>query len=292
MPAEILGVGEVLWDLLPAGRALGGAPCNFVFHCRQLGHDAAIISRLGSDELGREARAELGRLGLDTSLVQQDDAHPTGTVGVKLEGGQPTYTIHEDVAWDHLVVEPALEAALAHARVVCFGTLMQRHPASRAAVRRLVKLASGQALVVCDINLRQHYYSKEVLEASLALSRWAKLNDAELAVLRGLFQLGGKAEREQLASLRKKFRLELAALTLGERGCLVQSDDEEVSVPGERVQVVDTVGAGDAFTAGLVCGVLQGMEVADAARLANRLAARVAASRGGTPAIDRATLAG
>jgi fructokinase len=292
MAAEILGVGEVLWDLLPAGRVLGGAPCNFIFHCRQLGHEAAIISRLGADELGREARAELARLGLDTRLVQEDAAHPTGTVDVKLEGGQPTYTIHENVAWDHLASEPALEAALAHARVVCFGTLMQRHPVSRAAVQRLVRLASGQALVVCDINLRQHYYTKEVLEASLSLSRWAKLNDAELAVLREMFQLRGKAERAQLTSLRKKFRLELAALTLGERGCLVQTDDEEVSVPGERVEVVDTVGAGDAFTAGLVCGVLEGVEVPDAARLANRLAGRVAASRGGTPTIDRASLPG
>src|SRR5262249_17785513 len=152
-------------------------------------------SRLGADELGGEAREELRRLGLDTRLVQEDAAHPTGTGDVVLEGGQPTYTVHENGARDHLGGEPRPEAALAHARGGRLGTVMQRRPVSRAAVQRLVRLASGQALVVCDINLRQHYYSKETLEASLSLSRWAKLNDAELAVLREMFQLRGKAER-------------------------------------------------------------------------------------------------
>lgn len=290
MPAEILGVGEVLWDLLPTGRLLGGAPCNFVFHCRQLGHSSALISRLGSDALGQEARAELQRLGLTTDLVQVEEQWPTGTVSVDLRDGQPTYTIHENVAWDHLAYSAEVEAALAHARVLCFGTLMQRHPVSRAAVQRLVKQAAIQALVVCDINLRQDYYSPEVLETSLLMSRWAKLNEDELGVLRELFGLHGQTTSARLASLRKHFRLELVALTLGERGCLVQSDDEEVSVSGERVQVVDTIGAGDAFTAGLVCGVLEGLEVSDAARLANRLAARVTTARGGTPLIARQEL--
>src|SRR5262245_24756941 len=137
MPAEILAVGEVLWDMLPTGRALGGAPGNFVFHCKQLGHEAAIISRLGADELGREARAELKSAGLDDSLIQEDAAHPTGTVGVTLKDGQPSYDIREGVAWDHLGCPPEAEAALAHALVFCFGTLMQRQEGSRAAVRRL-----------------------------------------------------------------------------------------------------------------------------------------------------------
>lgn len=283
MGPEILGVGEVLWDLLPDGRALGGAPCNFVFHCHRLGHRAAIVSRVGADAAGRELRAALRGLGLDDGLIQEDAAHPTGTVSVELDGGQPRYTIHEGVAWDFLATEDRLDAALAGVNVLCFGTLMQRHAASRAAVQRLVRLASGQALVVCDINLRQEYFSAEVLDTSLTLSRWAKLNDGELVTLQKLFGLKGSGEDELVTALRRRFGLELVALTRGERGCLVQTDDEEVSVSGVKVDVVDTVGAGDAFTAGLVCAVLEGAEIGDAAARANHLAARVAASRGGTP---------
>ncbi|MBY0231983.1 MAG: carbohydrate kinase [Gemmataceae bacterium] len=289
MPIEILGVGEVLWDMLPTGRALGGAPANFVFHCRRLGHEAVLVSRVGTDPLGEELRAALAERGLDTSLVQQDDAHPTGTVDVALVGGQPAYTIHENVAWDFLQPDDGLDALLANALVVCFGTLMQRHPASRAAVQRLVRMASQQALVVCDINLRQEYWSAEVLEHSLRLSRWAKLNDDELSKLSALFGLSGSTESERLLAMRRRFGLELAALTRGARGALVQTDDEEATVAGERVEVADTVGAGDAFTAGLACGVLEGMEIADAARLANRYAARVAGAVGGMPQVERPT---
>lgn len=290
MNPEILGLGEILWDLLPDGRAFGGAPCNFTFHCHQLGRRAAIISRVGSDELGREARAFLRSLGLDDRFVQEDETHPTGTAGVELRDGQPHFTIHEGVAWDYLVSEDSPDAALAELSVVCFGTLMQRHEISRATIQRLVRLASGQALVVCDINLRQHYYSREVLETSLTLSRWAKLNQDELQVLADLFGGDGRTHRTQILGLRKRFRLELVALTFGEHGCYIQTDDEEILISGEKVQVVDTVGAGDAFTAGLVCAVLEGLEIRDAATLANRFAARVASARGGTPRIDRATL--
>src|SRR5215218_7764266 len=184
MGPEILGLGEVLWDLLPDGRAIGGAPCNFTFHCHRLGLRAAIVSRVGADDLGREARAALRASGLDDAFVQEDPTHPTGTVTVELDAGQPRYTIHEGVAWDHLASDDRLDAALAGVNVLCFGTLMQRHGVSRAAVQRLVRLASHQALVVCDINLRQHYYTPEILDTSLSASRWAKLNDGELGTLR------------------------------------------------------------------------------------------------------------
>jgi fructokinase len=289
-PSLILGLGEVLWDLLPGGRQLGGAPFNFAFHCHQLGHPAAVVSRLGADALGREARAAVRGLGLD-ALVQQDEHHPTGTVTVALdEGGQPTYTIHEDVAWDHLSWGPALEAAASSARAVCFGTLAQRHPTARATVRRALT-AARNALVVCDVNLRQHFWSPELVEESFRASRWAKLNDGELAVLAGALGLAGAGESERVAGLRKRYGLELVALTRGAKGCLVQTEDEEVSAPGRPVRVVDTVGAGDAFTAGLLCCVLEGRSVAAAAAFANRFAARVAGSVGGTPRVDRAELA-
>ncbi len=194
-----------------------------------------------------------------------------------------------DVAWDHLAWDDRLEALLSQAQAVCFGTLAQRHAASRATIQRALR-AARNALVVYDINLRQHFYDREVIEASLTASRWAKLNEDELEVLRPLLGLEGTTSSELLASLRRRYDLEVIALTRGERGCLVQAEDEEVSVPGVRVQVVDTVGAGDAFTAGLLACVLEGKSLADAAGFANRLAARVAASPGGTPTIRRADL--
>lgn len=283
---EIIGLGEVLWDLLPGGRQPGGAPFNFTFHCHQLGHAAAIVTRTGNDDLGRDIRAAIHQLGLTDTFVQRDDAHPTGTVQVEVgAGGQPTFTITPDVAWDHLAWDAELEALFARAQAVCFGTLAQRHPDSRATIQAALR-AARNALVVFDVNLRQSYYSREVLETSLATSRWVKLNEDELAVLRDLLGLTGQGASAVLADLRRRYGLEVAALTRGERGCLVQSDDEEVSVAGVAVRVVDTVGAGDAFTAGLLCRVLEGQALAEAAAFANRLAARVAAAAGGTPLLD------
>jgi fructokinase len=287
--SAIIGLGEILWDLLPTGKVLGGAPFNFTFHCHQLGQPAAMVSRVGRDALGAEIRATLRQHGLRDDFVQDDPDHPTGTVGVEVdEHGQPTFTIHEG-AWDHLAWDDRLAALAGQAQVVCFGSLIQRHPTARATVRRVLE-AARNSILVFDVNLRQHYHGREVLESSLAASRWAKLNDAELVLLRDLFGLAGARESALVAELRKRFDLELVALTRGEKGCLVQTADEEVVVPGLRVAVVDTIGAGDAFTAGLVSAVLEGRDVAAAARFANRLAARVAAARGGTPRLDRAEI--
>jgi fructokinase len=289
MSVEIVGLGEVLWDLLPGGKALGGAPFNFTFHAHQLGHTAVMVSRVGRDALGDEIRAEMRRLGLDDSFVQTDDKHPTGTVSVSVdERGQPAYVIHEG-AWDHLAWDGRLLELIRGAKAVCFGSLVQRHPAARQTVRRCLTEASS-LLTVFDVNLRQQFYTREVLETSLAASRWAKLNDDELVVLGRLFSLTGGNESDLVADLRRRFGLGLVALTRGERGCLMQTADEQIEVPGERVNVIDTVGAGDAFTAGLLCCVLEGKSVAEAARFANRLAGRVAASRGGTPSFDKTEL--
>jgi fructokinase len=284
---EILGLGEILWDLLPAGRQLGGAPFNFTFHCHQLGHISLMVSRVGRDPLGQDIRAAVRRLGLSDACIQEDPNHSTGTVSVAVdERGQPTFTIHEDVAYDHLDWDARLEELFAEARAVCFGTLIQRHPKARETVEEALEVAVN-ALVVYDINLRQDYYSAEVIEASLTASRWAKLNDAELLVLRDLLELSGSSERELVKDLRHRYHLDLVALTRGENGCFIQSMEEEVELPGVRVQVVDTIGAGDAFTAGLLCLTLEGRPLAEAAAFANRLAARVAAAAGGTPIIDR-----
>jgi fructokinase len=287
---EIVGLGEVLWDLLPSGRQLGGAPFNFTFHCHQLGHDSVMVSRVGVDEPGQAIRAAVRQVGLSDAFLQEDAEHPTGTVTVVLkEHGQPTFTIHTDVAYDHLSWDDRLASLFGQARAVCFGTLIQRQPIARATVQRALQ-AAHDALVVYDVNLRQHYFNREILETSLAASRWVKLNDEELIVLRDLLGLHGATEPALLADLRRRYHLELAALTRGAQGCLIQTAQEEVSSPGLPVQVVDTIGAGDAFTAGLLVAVLEGRSLSAAADFANRLAARVAASAGGTPHIDRAEL--
>jgi fructokinase len=288
----IVGVGEVLWDLLPSGRQLGGAPFNFVFHCHQLGHPAVMVSRVGRDDLGRDIRAALKGRGLADDFLQEDREHATGTVHVALgEGGQPEFTIVEDVAYDHLTPEPSWDALFGQAVAVCFGTLVQRDPGGRAAVQRALGLARN-ALTVCDVNLRQHFYDRVTVEASLRASRWVKLNEDELTVLRDLLQLRGKTPSVTLRDLRHRFQVELACVTRGERGCLVQTDDEEIVVPGQPVAVVDTVGSGDAFTAGLLVTTLEGQSLAEAAAFANRLAGRVAAAAGGTPEIDRKEISG
>jgi fructokinase len=289
-PVEIVGLGEILWDLLPGGRQLGGAPCNFTYHCHQLGHASALVSRVGGDDLGRDIRAALAALGLADSYLQEDPDHPTGTVDVQLDAaGQPTFTIAADVAYDYLAWDERLAALLGQASAVCFGTLMQRQAPSRQTIRQALALAR-QALVVYDINLRQNFYSREIIETSLTASRWVKLNDDELQALRKLLGLPGSTEAQTLAALRARYDLELACLTRGARGCLVQTADEEIAVAGIPVRVVDTVGAGDAFTAGMLVYALEGRPLADAAQFANRLAARVAASAGGTPHIHRQEL--
>lgn len=290
MKPPILGLGEILWDLLPDGPLLGGAPFNFAFHCHRLGRPAVMASRVGRDPLGDDILNCLADLGLDASQVQVDDAHPTGTVAVELTAdGQPTYTIREDVAWDHLAWGQGLEAVAMSAAAVCFGTLAQRSPASRETIRRVLAAATS-AKVVFDVNLRQHYWHRDVIEESLHASHWVKLNADELHTLGGLFDFGSLGEAESVAALRERFDLELVCLTRGADGCRVTTATETIEDPGVPVTVVDTVGAGDAFTAALVVGVLEGRPLREAVRRANRLAARVAGSKGGTPTIDPATL--
>jgi fructokinase len=288
----IIGLGEVLWDLLPSGRQLGGAPFNFAFHCHRLGHPSVVVSRVGRDELGRAIRDALRGHRLSDAFLQEDPDRPTGTVPVTLDAaGHPHFTITEDVAFDRLTPEPSWDALFGRAVAVCFGTLAQRTPAGRSAVRHALALARN-ALTVFDVNLRQHYFDRDVVESSLGACRWVKLNEDELTVLGPLLGLRGKGASALLRDLRGRFGVELACVTRGERGCLVQADDEEIAVPGEPVAVVDTVGAGDAFTAGLLALTLEGRTLAESAAFANRLAARVAAAAGATPVIDRRFLPG
>jgi fructokinase len=274
-PGPIVGLGEILWDLLPQGKLLGGAPANFAYRCHRLGHPAVVVSRVGADDLGRQIRTRLQQWGLSDALLQEDPEHPTGTVTVELDPqGVPDFTIVDGVAYDYLAWSDELEELCTRARAVCFGTLCQRQPIARETIQRALQTARN-ALTIYDVNLRQPYYSREVIEASLHASRWVKLNDGELGELRELLELQGTSPEAVLADLRKRYRLELAALTLGKEGCTVQTDQDHITVPGIPVEVAHTVGAGDAFTAGLVTTVLEGKTISAAAVFANRLAARV-----------------
>ncbi len=290
-PAGVIaGVGEVLWDLLPSGRQLGGAPFNFVFHCHQLGHPAVIVSRVGRDEPGTAIRAALRERGLADAFLQEDAGRPTGTVAVTVgPGGHPEFDITENVAYDRLTPEPSWAALFGQAVAVCFGTLVQRTAAGRSAVRQALALAPN-ALTVYDVNLRQHYFDRDTVETSLRACRWVKLNEEELTALAPLVGLRSGKPSAALRDLRDRFDVELACVTRGEHGCLLQTADEEIAVPGSPVTVVDTVGAGDAFTAGLLAKTLEGRPLAEAAAFANRLAGRVAASAGATPVIEQREL--
>jgi fructokinase len=273
----IVAVGEVLWDLLPSGPQMGGAPANFACHARALGADARLVSRVGDDEMGRRLLARLRELGVSTEHVGVDPVHPTGTVTVRVgAGGQPAYSITEGVAWDFIDASPE---AVAGAGAVCFGTLAQRGERSRGAIRALVAAAPPDALRVCDVNLRPPFTSREVLVESLALANVVKLNDDELPVIVGLLELGGEA----LPALRERFALRLVILTRGARGSLLFDGRRRADHPGVRARVKDTVGAGDAFTAAAVMGLLAGWDLDRVGAVANEVAAHVCAQEGATP---------
>ena len=283
MSFKVIGIGEVLWDLLPAGKQLGGAPANFAYHAHALGASGSAITRIGNDPLGREILERFKQLGLPDKTVQVDDQSPTGTVTVTLsKDGVPHFTIHENVAWDRLQATKSALETVQDANAVCFGSLAQRNPISRAAIQGLVGAAPENALRIFDVNLRQSFHSPEIVEQSLRLANVLKLNDSELPIIAHMFATGGttKAQIEELA---KKFQLGLVALTRGSEGSLLFQEgrwSEQRPIP---VQIVDTVGAGDSFTAALTLGLLHGMDLDEMHELAAKVAAYVCSQAGATP---------
>jgi fructokinase len=283
-PPTIVGLGEVLWDLLPSGKQLGGAPANFAYMANLLGDRGIVASRLGVDDLGREARGSMDKLGITTRHVQEDASHPTGTVHVHVDAaGQPEFTFSDAVAWDYLEWTPQWNELARTTDAVCFGTLAQRSPASQATIRRFLQAVPASALRVYDVNLRQMFYTKTVVHESLHLSHVAKLNDHELPFIAELLSLGGSGDEEQARRLLDAYSLRLVCVTRGVRGSLLVTGGQIAVHKGFRVQIADTVGAGDAFTACLVHHYLRGASLNEINELANRLAAWVAAQVGATP---------
>jgi fructokinase len=283
MKHRILSIGEVLWDLLPSGPLLGGAPANFAVHAQALGGEVRLLSRVGKDALGQEIALRLQARGMSTNLLGIDDALPTGTVSVTLAGdGQPHYIIHEHVAWDAIAATPAAEMAAREAAAVCFGSLAQRSPTSCSAVQGLVAASSREALRVFDINLRQAFYSRAVIETSLGLATVLKLNDTELPVLAEMLGLGGDT-RSQLAALARQFDLRAIAFTRGADGSCLLVGHEWSDHPGVPTTVADTIGAGDSFTAAFVLGLLDLWPVPALHQRASEVAAFVCSQPGPTP---------
>jgi fructokinase len=303
MRKKVVGLGEVLWDLLPEWTCLGGAPANFAYITTLMGDQGIVASRVGEDSRGMHARQRIKELKLDVDHVQRDGEHATGTVRVELDGqGVARFEIAHPAAWDFLEWTEAWQQLAGEADAVCFGSLAQRSEESRATIRQFVRATRPSAVKVFDVNLRQSYYSQEVLAESMRLADIVKLNDEELPKVMSLdgFQFSAGDELGAARRLIEAYDLKLVCVTRGGRGSLLVRDNEASEHPGFRVRVGDTVGAGDAFTAGLVHEYLrkaaEGPLDLDAMNeVANRVGAWVASEMGAMPVpkgkIER-TLAG
>jgi fructokinase len=293
----VVGIGELLWDLLPSGPRLGGTVSNFAVMIGRLGSRAVIASRIGADDFGQRASAELSLFPLDTAHLQTDPVHATGTVGVQLKDGQPEYTIAEPVAWDFLELSDDWRRVAQSADAVCFGTLAQRNPVSRQTIEGFLSATSSHCARVFDINLRAPFYSAEVLERSLKLTTLLKMNDSEMPLMLELLGLGtgDDISSEALLSGARKllvaFPVELVCVTMGGKGSLLVSRQQVDRHPGISVTVVDTVGAGDAFTAALTHYYLQKAPLAVINEAGNRWGSWVASQAGAMPRLNTETQA-
>lgn len=302
----MVGLGELLWDLLPEGARLGGAPANFAVMAGRLGSQAVIASRVGVDALGIDARERLAALPVDASLIQTDEELPTGTVTVAIEGGEPKYTIHEPAAWDRMELTPEWRALAETADAVCFGTLAQRHERSRETIREFLDATRPECVRVMDVNLRAPFWQADTLREGLARASVVKLNGSELPeVLRtsGACPHAVETEDEEemvrcARRLMERYPARLVCVTLGSRGSLLATRTGRHRHGGHAVVVRDTVGAGDAFTAALVHSFfLSGGDPLESAALerlneaGNRWGAWVASQAGAMPELDAEMMA-
>jgi fructokinase len=324
----VIGLGELLWDLFPKGKQLGGAPANFAYITALLGDSGIVASRVGDDRLGQEALWHLKSSGLDVSRIQRDLSHPTGTVKVTLDSkGQPEYRITETVAWDFMEFSEDWISLARSAHAVCFGSLAQRNPVSRAAIRAFLSALPSFAIVIFDVNLRQSYFSADVLRDSARRATVLKLNHEEFprfldllqcplkdsaravsspedypvsakgnypASVPGDYSAGASADFADVTAARwlcREFGIRLVCITRGPAGSALVTADSHDEHPGFSVKIADTVGAGDAFTAALVHHALRGSSLAAMNAAANRMGAWVASQEGATPAADPAILA-
>jgi len=272
--------GELLWDLFPDGPRLGGAAANAAYHAACLGAESQLVSRVGDDELGARALRELHSLGVAVGAIQVDPDAPTGTVRVELDQGEPRYQIAAGVAWDRIAWQDELAASFARANVVLFGTLAQRSPLGFDAVERALSHAPASAIRLCDLNVREPFATRAIVDRALGLASVLKLNEGELAVLGRLFE-----QSDVVSWLLGTRGIELVAVTRGARGALLATRAERVEHPGFALSSPngDAVGAGDAFSATLGLELWRGSSLPQSLERANRYAAHVASQRGGMP---------
>jgi fructokinase len=299
-PKVVVGLGELLWDVLPEGKQLGGAPANFSVMSARLGNRAVIASRLGEDALGREARAYLAGLPADLGSIQKDGKQPSGSVTVTLKDGQAEYVIHEPVAWDFLELTPEWKTLAAEADAVCFGTLAQREPVSRKTIHSFLAATRRDCVRVFDVNLRKPFFTRVVIEDSLSKATILKLNDAEMPQVLSLLRLEGGGEvgaatpdsstlRKGARALLEAFPLQLVCVTMGGSGSLLMTREGFDQHPGIPIEVADTIGAGDAFTAAFTSYYLQGAPLKVLNEAGNRWGGWVASQVGGMPALLEST---
>lgn len=280
----VVGIGEVLWDMLPEGKKLGGAPANFAYHVSQFDLDSCVVSAIGHDELGGEILESFRQKQLYTVIERV--SYPTGTVQVELDDqGIPFYDIKEDVAWDYIPYTKSLDELAVHTRAVCLGSLAQRNIISRQTIHRFLDAMSDgpDILKIFDINLRQNFYTREILCDSLHRCNVLKINDEELLAVSRMLELSDMELQDKCRSLQAEYNLKMLILTCGINGSYVFTQEQVSFIDTPKVEVADTVGAGDSFTAAFTAAILKGMCVPEAHRLAVDVSAYVCSQKGAMP---------
>lgn len=284
MDKYIVGMGEALWDCLPDGRKIGGAPANFAYHVKQFGFNSLAISAIGDDELGAEITEKFNQRNLPYLLETVD--YPTGTVQVTLdEKGIPCYEICEDVAWDNIPYTDRLDEIAHNCKVVCFGSLAQRSAVSRETINRFIDTmpVADDTFKVFDINLRQHFYNEETIVNSLKKCNILKINDEELVVVSRMFGFPELSQTEACRRILETYGLRMLILTCGTDGSYVFTSDETSFQPTPKVEVADTVGAGDSFTGSFIASILRGKSISEAHKRAVEVSAYVCTQNGAMP---------
>ena len=280
----VVGLGEALWDVLPEGKKLGGAPANFAYHAGQFGLDTIAISALGEDELAEETIKALKEHGLN--YLMPHVPYPTGTVQVTLSGdGIPAYEIKENVAWDNIPYTPEMAEIARNCRAVCFGSLAQRNVTSWATIRQFLDDTPADSLKIFDINLRQQFYSKDVIEESLKRCNILKINDEELVVIKRMYGYDDLDMRDICEKMLAEYGLKMLVLTCGTNGSYVFAQGLTSFQETPKVTVADTVGAGDSFTGAFCAAILNGKPIEEAHRIAVRVSAFVCTQNGAMPTL-------